>query len=423
MKKIFLALGIILLTINSFAQWNALPNAIGPYTGPNGCFISLTIPNIIQPVSNGKIIYTTDCQKTASSGGEVFVQLTTNDMLSMQVKYNASGVGCCPLYNLNSFNDSTLSYIQSQSGISIVKFTTNNFSTISSLNTYSFPAGKGTCITSNYVYSIFQSSSSDSMRTFRSTRTGIALPKKVNFLYNVYADKLQFVNDSLGFVLANFKSNNSKITLLKTVNYGNTWVPTLIDSVNSITDYHVLNSGLIYAVKQNGNVQKSTNFGSTWISVGAAPGGNYYSIRFANDTLGFIGGASGALFKTINSGLTWNSEISNCTQQINRIFTFGNIGYFTDITKKVFKNQAITTSVLLNSAELDSLVVYPNPTNNKIFVEFSQKKFIIEIYNTIGELVLSSIGNDGKGEVELSQLQTGIYLVKINNIFRKITKY
>ncbi len=426
MKSIFLFFGCILLNVNAYAQWTALPNALGPYSGPNACMISLTIPNVIQPVANGKILYTTDCQKTASSGGEVFIQLSTDDMFSMQIKHTASGLGCCPVYNMSSFNDSTFSYIQSQSGISIVKFTNNNLSSISNLNNYSMPSGKATCITPNFVYSLFQMSGSDSMRTFRATQTGIAMPKKTNFLYNVIPDKLQFFNDSVGFTLANFKSNTSKTALLRTLNYGSTWLPVLVDSINPISDYHILPSGYIYLSRQDGNVTGSTNFGASWTPLGSAPAGNYFAIRFVNDSVGFIGGASGTLFKTINYGISWTAEISNTTQQINQIFSFGNVAYFTDATKKVFKNQNILASVHSVFIETSSsLNIYPNPFNAKITIVTSASEQQINIYNVFGQVVYtdpSSLKTKHQAEIDLKQLPSGIYFVRIGSVTRKIIK-
>lgn len=73
--------------------------------------------------------------------------------------------------------------------------------------------------------------------------------------------------------------------------------------------------------------------------------------------------------------------------------------------------------------------LYPNPNNGIFYLNVEDKetkKFIVEIYNITGSLIStntyeSNIGKINK-KIDLSSYVNGVYLVKINNITKKIVK-
>lgn len=56
--------------------------------------------------------------------------------------------------------------------------------------------------------------------------------------------------------------------------------------------------------------------------------------------------------------------------------------------------------------------IYPNPTNNILFIEGNQKSINIHIYNLIGKKVLSKINSN---EIDVKLLPSGIYIIKISD--------
>lgn len=73
------------------------------------------------------------------------------------------------------------------------------------------------------------------------------------------------------------------------------------------------------------------------------------------------------------------------------------------------------------------LTVYPNPTNSSIFVNIAGfTKGSIDVYNITGALVWTSGTETSEGKIDVSNLSTGVYLVKIKSdngviITRKLT--
>ncbi len=90
----------------------------------------------------------------------------------------------------------------------------------------------------------------------------------------------------------------------------------------------------------------------------------------------------------------------------------------------------ITTPSAINSLEdaFDNLNVYPNPTNNSIILNFANETpteiIDITIYSIDGSLVksLSSVQTKEKLTIDLSDLESGQYFIKINSNSSVITK-
>ena len=67
-----------------------------------------------------------------------------------------------------------------------------------------------------------------------------------------------------------------------------------------------------------------------------------------------------------------------------------------------------------NIIEEKSIILYPNPANNKInFVSYITEVIKAEIYGTDGKLMLFEQLNTKRGSVDISSLNTGMYFVKL----------
>jgi hypothetical protein len=78
--------------------------------------------------------------------------------------------------------------------------------------------------------------------------------------------------------------------------------------------------------------------------------------------------------------------------------------------------------LIMNNEEL---VVYPNPASTKIVVRCQMSDIRKELYNSIGQLVLSipptpSPSKGGEVEIDVHNLSRGIYYLKVGNLTKKV---
>lgn len=92
----------------------------------------------------------------------------------------------------------------------------------------------------------------------------------------------------------------------------------------------------------------------------------------------------------------------------------------------VSQNKVVKISLPLGTQDInrdDEILVYPNPTDNYIYVKTNEKIEKIEIYSIDGKLLLK---NEKENSLDISKLQKGIYLVNVktgkNAFSRKVIK-
>jgi hypothetical protein len=71
----------------------------------------------------------------------------------------------------------------------------------------------------------------------------------------------------------------------------------------------------------------------------------------------------------------------------------------------------------LSNSQFDksALKVYPNPTKNILFVTYSQEISNVEIYNLVGQRVATIAPNANEGQIDMSNLASGAYFVKVTS--------
>ena len=81
-----------------------------------------------------------------------------------------------------------------------------------------------------------------------------------------------------------------------------------------------------------------------------------------------------------------------------------------------------SSTLSLEEDNISNTKFYPNPLNgNKLFIDTNQT-LNIEIFNILGKRILSNEVNSNKNYLNLSDLNSGIYLVKISNNNQSIIK-
>jgi len=69
--------------------------------------------------------------------------------------------------------------------------------------------------------------------------------------------------------------------------------------------------------------------------------------------------------------------------------------------------------------EISSLLIYPNPTTDKLVIK-SNSKGIIYIKNLLGEIVYKAKKNSNNLSINTSKFTSGIYILQLNEISTKI---
>lgn len=87
---------------------------------------------------------------------------------------------------------------------------------------------------------------------------------------------------------------------------------------------------------------------------------------------------------------------------------------------KLYFKKGDTTSAVNDSEASTEFSVYPNPSTDKIYLKnISLSGQEISIYNIEGQIVKSFIMNSNVNEISVSELQPGVYFIKVdNNIIR-----
>lgn len=93
---------------------------------------------------------------------------------------------------------------------------------------------------------------------------------------------------------------------------------------------------------------------------------------------------------------------------------FTNIDDVVDIGAYEFIDSSLFIDDLANSYE-PAYKIYPNPTSNYIYIDNIEFNDLISIYNIVGQLVYYDNSNGSEKTIDLTKLDSGIYLLKISN--------
>jgi predicted esterase len=89
------------------------------------------------------------------------------------------------------------------------------------------------------------------------------------------------------------------------------------------------------------------------------------------------------------------------------------------------KSVTVGKTVLADFVDSETIIVYPNPVRNKLYIKGINGVFNADIYDLSGRKRISTF-NSNKTEIDISEFQPGIYILEIkineNKIHRKIIK-
>ena len=115
----------------------------------------------------------------------------------------------------------------------------------------------------------------------------------------------------------------------------------------------------------------------------------------------------------------WYRSLVNNSNGISRFDHWKNNGF----SIRCVCDQLVNINELEKS---DNIKVYPNPTTNMVALDGFEKENTIEIINIQGQIVKTEFANTSKIIIDISDLSTGVYVIKIKSdstiIMKKLIK-
>ncbi|MFT6783608.1 MAG: hypothetical protein ACJA1A_003549 [Saprospiraceae bacterium] len=131
-----------------------------------------------------------------------------------------------------------------------------------------------------------------------------------------------------------------------------------------------------------------------------------HTIAILNETIIFVDNTSGDIVDLITFfGLTSQRDV------IYKDGTLYFIKFDTAMGRQLFKyNSTALNDVNYNKLEFQ---IYPNPTTNILTIKSPETFQSCNIFSESGKSIMNSIGSSTKADIDVSALQTGIYIVEI----------
>lgn len=149
----------------------------------------------------------------------------------------------------------------------------------------------------------------------------------------------------------------------------------------------------------------STNNGSTW-----TPQCGRYT-----KPLNAIPVYSGFCNDWVNEEISLSDYAGQTIRMRFKLFADGAVTYdgfyFDDFKVNLLQNSVLGTS----DAQLSPFRIYPNPASSVLHINTEKSNYSIQLFNNLGQLVLSQPGNAGLQQVNVSGLSRGVYLIRLES--------
>jgi len=118
-----------------------------------------------------------------------------------------------------------------------------------------------------------------------------------------------------------------------------------------------------------------------------------------------------------DSGLSGGAETLTVNSTTNALRYYVNVGYYSTITDRPEGLFTITATSSLANSSFDNIKFeyYPNPVKNTLNLSYNQEISNVEIFNLMGKKVSSQSINANQGQVDMTNLSIGVYLVKVTS--------
>ncbi|NNK70180.1 MAG: T9SS type A sorting domain-containing protein [Flavobacteriaceae bacterium] len=257
-----------------------------------------------------------------------------------------------------------------------------------------------------------------------------------NSLYN----KTVTVNRSFGQPLTIFSEPADNTTTYWNLTAWNTTTADFVSSPTSITDsplgVYANNSNteivLSDPVDLTGAAAAYLNFNAKWeiedgfdyaqVEVSVDDGSNWIPQCgiFTNNGSGNQSGASGEpVYDGIQSSWVQESiDLSDYLEQ-NVLLRFKLVSdasvredgfYFDDLEINIIQG-----NLDVDESEIDKISLYPNPVDDKLFINAGPDTYRIRLYSVLGSIIFDGLEISGEHQLDLSKLSAGIYILNFNS--------
>jgi len=165
--------------------------------------------------------------------------------------------------------------------------------------------------------------------------------------------------------------------------------------------------------------------GDVWYSV-TIPASGSLTIETNNDTAGgstltdsglaIYSGTCGALALVScddDSSTDGNFSLISLTGRTPGEVLYANVWEYGGGTVGTFKISAYDASLSTGSFDSASFVAYPNPVKNVLNLSYATEISSVEVYNMLGQKVIAKTLNVAQGQVDMTSLNAGNYIVKV----------
>ena len=391
-------------------------------------------------LTSGNLLWSVDV--TNNSGRSLPVGLRDNRVYVMRLTESQND----SLYGLNvtdgskiwTSNVNVAAYI-SESG---VFDSTGNFYIYGNLKTYKINPANGQMIW--LTQTVPMASGSGEMAINQQNNTGYTLEQNAGVSY-VWAINLTSGLKKYSLIVPELQAGgNMPQSPLMVGNNGIIYVQLTEDNVSAISDdgtqlnllwqteiygnssfstMCVGSDGSIYAPSDGKIIRLNPLTGSIVDSSATITQGGFYSPRISatkNNIIYATNGEDGVYAFDLSLNMLW-SDVLNFTNTSGVCFATNGLAAVSGSNKIRVYTPAITTG----TSEINHVLVrvYPNPTNNIINIEGLTKNEnnTIQIFDVQGKLVITKTITE-KGTIDLSELNKGVYVIKIGEVAQRIVK-
>jgi photosystem II stability/assembly factor-like uncharacterized protein len=206
--------------------------------------------------------------------------------------------------------------------------------------------------------------------------------------------------------------------IYKTTNGGNNWSSLTSGTTNDLYSLYFTDANTGYVFGDYGTIKKTTDGGTTWSGQTSGINSNIRSSFFTDTNIGYAVGGS-TILKTTNGGANWFFQYSGTTNSLESVYFIDNTtGYIVGWNGTILKttNAGVGFSEEKPSSGFD-FDISPNPARDKISLTLKGFQTLsgltLAIYDMQGRLLLNKSLQQNNNEIDISKLQQGVYMAMI----------
>lgn len=155
----------------------------------------------------------------------------------------------------------------------------------------------------------------------------------------------------------------------------------------------------------------SDSSGAVLYSGGPYPGQDFETINETGLSVADEDCYTFKIFDSYGDGICCGQGNGSYTLTTSDGDIIANGGNFGSLDSTTFKNYITLSSIEFN---IDNFDLYPNPSNGKFTIK-STDSFEYEVFDIQGRNVLNGVSNSSSKELDLSDFNSGVYLIKVIN--------